>query len=104
MHGLEPDGAAHTCLDPLVHRHGRLRRCGCAPTRSVSASRKAPPPSRSGLAQFPNDFQTATVDAERDHANIVSWNTYERGGHYAAHQAPDLLVDDMRRFFARVPR
>jgi hypothetical protein len=44
------------------------------------------------------------VDAERDHANIVSWNNYDRGGHYAAHQAPDLLVDDIRSFFALVWR
>jgi hypothetical protein len=36
--------------------------------------------------------------------NIASWNTYERGGHYAAHQVPDLLVDDMRGFFAGVGR
>jgi epoxide hydrolase len=41
--------------------------------------------------------------AERDHANIVSWNSYECGGHYAAHQEPGLLVDDIRGFFAGLP-
>jgi epoxide hydrolase len=51
------------------------------------------------LAQFPNDLQAIRVCAERDHANIVSWNTYDRGGHYAAHEAPDLLVHDIRTFF-----
>jgi epoxide hydrolase len=29
----------------------------------------------------------------------VSWHSYDRGGHYAAHQAPDLLVEDIRAFF-----
>jgi pimeloyl-ACP methyl ester carboxylesterase len=52
-----------------------------------------------GLAQFPNDLRSIRAYAERDHANIVSWNVYDRGGHYAAHQAPDLLVDDLRRFY-----
>ncbi len=51
------------------------------------------------LAQFPHDIQTIRACAERDHANIVCWNTYDRGGHYAAHQAPDLLVHDIRGFF-----
>lgn len=54
-----------------------------------------------GLANFANDFQSVRALAERDHRNIVSWNTYDRGGHFAAHDAPDLLVDDMRQFFRR---
>jgi pimeloyl-ACP methyl ester carboxylesterase len=51
------------------------------------------------LAQFPHDLQAIRAYAERDHANIVSWNVYDRGGHYAAHQVPGLLVDDIRAFF-----
>jgi hypothetical protein len=38
--------------------------------------------------------------AERDHANIVSWTEFDRGGHYPAHQVPELLVGDLRQFFA----
>ena len=53
-----------------------------------------------GLAQFGGDFQSIRRFAERDHKNIASWNTYDHGGHYAAHDASDLLVDDIRRFFA----
>jgi pimeloyl-ACP methyl ester carboxylesterase len=52
------------------------------------------------LAQFPHDIQAIRACAERDHANIASWNTYNRGGHYAAHEAPDLLIRDIRAFFA----
>jgi hypothetical protein len=38
--------------------------------------------------------------AERDHKDIVSWNEYDRGSHFAAHDAPDLLIGDIRAFFA----
>ena len=36
--------------------------------------------------------------AERQH-NIVHWSEFDRGGHFAAMEAPDLLVDDIRAFF-----
>lgn len=52
-----------------------------------------------GLAGFAGDFQSIRAFAERDHADVVSWNTYDRGGHYAAVNAPDLYVDDVRAFF-----
>ncbi|WP_354643042.1 epoxide hydrolase family protein [Kitasatospora camelliae] len=52
-----------------------------------------------GLANFAYDFQSIRPLAERDHKNIVSWNTYDRGSHFAAHDAPDLLVADIRAFF-----
>ncbi|GLZ05235.1 hypothetical protein Acsp03_27010 [Actinomadura sp. NBRC 104412] len=54
-----------------------------------------------GLASFANDFRPLRRFAERDHKNIVSWNEYDRGGHWAAHDAPDLLLDDIRGFFRR---
>lgn len=54
------------------------------------------------LAQFPHDWPSDRGLAEAQGARIVSWNVYDRGGHYAAHQAPDLLVRDMREFFSRV--
>jgi pimeloyl-ACP methyl ester carboxylesterase len=31
--------------------------------------------------------------------NVVHWSEYDRGGHFAAVEAPDLLVDDVRTFF-----
>ncbi|WP_435206066.1 epoxide hydrolase family protein [Micromonospora sp. bgisy143] len=60
------------------------------------------------VAMFPGDFQSIRRFAERDHANIVRWTAYgtdvegrgDVGGHYAAHQATDVLVDDIREFFA----
>ena len=54
-----------------------------------------------GLASFAFDFRPIRRFAERDHANIVHWSEFDRGGHWAAHDAPDLLLDDIRRFFRR---
>ncbi len=54
-----------------------------------------------GLAQFPHDWSSDRALAEEQHARILSWNIYDRGGHYAARQAPDLLVQDIRAFFTQ---
>ncbi|MFB9905940.1 epoxide hydrolase family protein [Allokutzneria oryzae] len=55
-----------------------------------------------GLSSFANDFRPIRHFAERDHKNIVSWVEHDRGGHWAAHDAPDLLVEDIRTFFTSV--
>ncbi len=55
-----------------------------------------------GLANFAKDFKSFRRFAERDHENIVSWNVYDSGGHYAAHQVPDPFVSDVRAFFRKV--
>ena len=52
-----------------------------------------------GLAGFGGDFSGIRRFAERDHANIVRWSMFERGGHFAAHKAPDELVGDVRAFY-----
>lgn len=52
-----------------------------------------------GVAAFADDFSGIRRFAERDHTNIVHWTEFDRGGHYPAHQEPDLLVSDIRRFF-----
>jgi hypothetical protein len=57
------------------------------------------PPAPTGVAIFANDFQSIRRFADRDHANIVSWNHFDRGSHFSPHDAPDLLVDDIRQFF-----
>jgi pimeloyl-ACP methyl ester carboxylesterase len=50
-----------------------------------------------GVAVFPGD-STVRRFAERDH-NVVHWSEFDRGGHFAALQAPDLLIGDVRDFF-----
>ena len=53
-----------------------------------------------GLASFAMDMKTVRKFADRDHTNLVHWNEYDRGSHWAAHDAPDLLVADIQQFFA----
>ena len=55
---------------------------------------------RIGVAVFADDFQTIRPLAERDNTNIVHWSEFDRGGHFAALEVPDLVVGDLRTFFA----
>ncbi|MBB4920365.1 epoxide hydrolase family protein [Streptosporangium saharense] len=50
-----------------------------------------------GVAVFPGDPGVRRI-AEREH-NITHWSEFDRGGHFAAMEAPDLLVEDIRTFF-----
>ena len=56
-----------------------------------------------GLASFKGDFQSIRRFAERDHAAIAQWHTYdEPGGHYAAHLATQTMAKDIRGFFSKL--
>ncbi|MCP2280526.1 epoxide hydrolase family protein [Nocardia amikacinitolerans] len=48
-------------------------------------------------AIFPGDLSIRKI-AEEQH-NIVRWTEFDRGGHFAAMEAPDLLTEDIRAFF-----
>lgn len=50
-----------------------------------------------GVAVYPTDTTIRPL-AERDH-NVVRWSEFDRGGHFAAMETPDLLVADVREFF-----
>jgi hypothetical protein len=58
--------------------------------------------SPTGLASFAFDFRPLRRFAERDHTNIVSWNEYDRGSHWATQDAPDLLIQDLQGFFSKL--
>ncbi|WP_227838534.1 epoxide hydrolase family protein [Nocardia aurantia] len=70
---------------------------------------QGPTTAPTALAMFAGDFRSIRRFAERDHAGLVRWNFYDTGiaaggandaaGHYAAHEAPDVLVGDIREFF-----
>ncbi|MFI7090392.1 alpha/beta fold hydrolase [Streptomyces lydicus] len=52
-----------------------------------------------GVAVFAADLACPVRQlAERDH-NIVRWSEFDRAGHFAATEEPDLFTDDMRVFF-----
>ena len=55
--------------------------------------------SRMGVAVFADDFQSIRSFAERDNDGIEHWSEFDRGGHYASIEVPELVVQDLREFF-----
>ncbi|WP_040857594.1 epoxide hydrolase family protein [Nocardia niigatensis] len=53
-----------------------------------------------GVATFPGSSSIRGV-AERGNT-IVHWSEFDRGGHFAAMEAPDLLTTDLRDFFRKL--
>ncbi|WP_067563696.1 epoxide hydrolase family protein [Nocardia acidivorans] len=53
-----------------------------------------------GVAVFPGN-NTIRGIAERQHT-LVHWSEFDRGGHFAAMEAPDLLTTDLRDFFRKL--
>jgi pimeloyl-ACP methyl ester carboxylesterase len=51
------------------------------------------------VAVFPQDFRTIRACAQRAN-NIVRYTEFDRGGHFAYTTDPDLVVADVREFFA----
>ena len=53
-----------------------------------------------GVAVFPMDVSIRrTIELEH---TVVHWSEFDRGGHFAAMEAPDLLVGDVREFFSKL--
>jgi pimeloyl-ACP methyl ester carboxylesterase len=53
-----------------------------------------------GVALFPKElFSPPRHWAERVYSDIRRWTEFDRGGHFAALEEPDLLVEDIRAFF-----
>lgn len=52
-----------------------------------------------GVAVFPLDTSIRrTVELEH---TVVHWSEFDRGGHFAAMEAPDLFVGEVREFFRK---
>jgi pimeloyl-ACP methyl ester carboxylesterase len=51
------------------------------------------------LAVFPRDNLIPLRHIADRTNHIVQWTEYDRGGHFAAMEQPDLLVNDIQRFF-----
>lgn len=73
---------------------------------SAGPGRRPPFPKVSaptGCALFPFElYRPPRAWADKTYPNITQWTTMERGGHFAALEAPDLLVDDVRAFFRSI--
>jgi len=56
-----------------------------------------------GASIFPREIiRTSQRWAAQRYKNIISWNTMEEGGHFAALEQPDAYVNELRNFFALV--
>ena len=53
-----------------------------------------------GVAAFPKEILRAPRSWCEPVYNIVHWTDMPRGGHFAAFEQPELLVKDIRAFFA----
>jgi pimeloyl-ACP methyl ester carboxylesterase len=52
-----------------------------------------------GIAVFPNDLVFVPRRLAETYTNLVSWTLMPRGGHFAAAEEPDLIIDDLRSMF-----
>jgi epoxide hydrolase len=52
-----------------------------------------------GVAVFPEDIAPPLRRYAERALNIVRWTEMPRGGHFAAMEEPELLVEDIRAFF-----
>ncbi|WP_426502246.1 epoxide hydrolase family protein [Dactylosporangium sp. McL0621] len=74
--------------------------------RRIGAAGGALPPPVTvpvGVAVFPHDILLPVRRlADRDLPNIVQWSEFDKGGHFAALEQPELFVADIREFARRV--
>jgi microsomal epoxide hydrolase len=52
-----------------------------------------------GVAVFPAEIARPVRRFAEQSNNIVHWSEFDRGGHFAAMEEPDLLIADVREFF-----
>lgn len=66
---------------------------------SGAGYRELPSCTPTAVAVFPQDFRSVRKFAARSHSRLVQWTEMPRGGHFANETDPQLVVDDLRRFF-----
>ena len=55
-----------------------------------------------GVAVFPYEIAPPIRRFAERTNNIVHWSEFDRGGHFAAMEEPDLVIGDVREFFRRL--
>ena len=55
-----------------------------------------------GMVVLPYDILLSVRPLAERMYHIVHWTEFERGGHFAALEVPDLFVSDVRAFFRKV--
>jgi epoxide hydrolase len=67
--------------------------------RSGAWGPPAPSAVPTGVAVFPCEIAPPIRRFAERSNNIVHWSEFDRGGHFAAMEEPDLLIADVREFF-----
>ena len=67
-----------------------------APFHLAKGQRVTPPV---GIARFPFELPVPPREAIERGYNVKHWTTMPRGGHFAAAEEPQLMAEDVRRFF-----
>jgi epoxide hydrolase len=69
------------------------------PIAATPPSPQPPLPVRLGVAVYAQDAALPIRRfADRQFPNIVHWREYDRGGHFAAMEQPEVFVEDLRAF------
>jgi pimeloyl-ACP methyl ester carboxylesterase len=55
-----------------------------------------------GFAMFPKDLSSPPREWAERFFDVGRWTEMPRGGHFAALEQPELLVDDIRAFFRQL--
>ncbi|MEO8456279.1 MAG: epoxide hydrolase family protein [Chloroflexota bacterium] len=51
------------------------------------------------VAVFPQEIAPSVRRIAERYNNVAQWSEFERGGHFAAMEQPQALIEDMRKFF-----
>jgi microsomal epoxide hydrolase len=92
---------ANVSLYWLTATAGSSARLYYEAARSGSRGQPTPSTAPTGVAVFPREIAPAIRRFAELTNNIVHWTEFDRGGHFAAMETPDLLVGDVREFFRR---
>ena len=55
-----------------------------------------------GVARFPKEIMRFPRSWVENHYRLTHWSEFEQGGHFAAMEQPEALVEDIRTFFRTV--
>jgi epoxide hydrolase len=96
-------GIPTTELDDLRERltrtAGSSARLYYEAARSGWSAAPVPSTAPTGVAVFPAEIAPPVRCLAEQSNHIVHWSEFDRGGHFAAMEEPDLLVGDVREFF-----
>jgi epoxide hydrolase len=83
----------------LTRTAGSSARLYYEAARPRASGPPAPSTAPTGVAVFPEEIAAPVRRLAEQTNNIVHWSEFDRGGHFAAMEEPDLLIGDVREFF-----